>query len=193
MQMAVIEASRNLAGLANAGSEEFDHEAGAKRFTPVVYHLKEWIQGNHVVQRKTGDDKGGTMRLGAYTATLKPGSHVAQIYGTTTIEERHRHRYEVDAKYIESLEKCGLIFSGTVSYTHLDVYKRQAFGIVLVAAIVGALIWVLIDYGILTLQNPSLNLWLGILALSVVLGIGLSWSIIRQRLSGQATVDEVQE
>ena len=57
------------------------------------------------------------MRLGAYTAALKPGSHVAQIYGTTTIEERHRHRYEVDAKYIESLE--------TVSYTHLDVYKRQ--------------------------------------------------------------------
>ena len=70
---------------------------------------------------------------------------------------------------------------------------RDSFGIVLVAAIVGALIWVLIDYGILTLQNPSLNLWLGILALSVVLGVGLSWSIIRQGLSGQATVDEVQE
>ena len=112
MQMAVIESARNLAGLTNAGSEEFDHEAGAKRFTPVVYHLKEWIQGNHVVARKTTDDKGGTMRLGAYTATLTPGSHVAQIYGSTTIEERHRHRYEVDAKYITQLESCGLIFSG---------------------------------------------------------------------------------
>ena len=112
MQMAVIEAARNLAGIADAGSEEFDHEAGAKRFTPIVYHLKEWIQGNHVVARKVGDDKGGTMRLGAYDATLKAGSKVAQIYGTTAIEERHRHRYEVDAKYIAQLEKCGLSFSG---------------------------------------------------------------------------------
>ncbi len=83
MQMAVIETARDLAGMADAGSEEFDHEAGKKRFTPVVYHLKEWIQGNHLVARKQGDDKGGTMRLGAYTATLTPGSRVAQIYGTT--------------------------------------------------------------------------------------------------------------
>ncbi len=112
MQMAVIEASRNLAGLANAGSEEFDVEAGEKRFTPVVYHLKEWVQGNHTVRRKADDAKGGTMRLGAYTANLKPGSRVAGIYGSTVIEERHRHRYEVDAKYIAGLEKCGLMFSG---------------------------------------------------------------------------------
>lgn len=112
MQMAVIESARNLAGVTNAGSEEFDVEAGAKRFTPVVYHLKEWVQGNHVVARKLGDDKGGTMRLGAYSATLTAGSRVAQIYGTTAIEERHRHRYEVDIKYREKLEACGLMFSG---------------------------------------------------------------------------------
>jgi len=112
MQMAVIEAARTLAGITDAGSEEFDHEAGARRFTPVVYHLKEWIQGNHTVRRKAGDDKGGTMRLGAYTANLKEGSAVARIYGTTVIEERHRHRYEVDAQYIAGLEKCGLSFSG---------------------------------------------------------------------------------
>lgn len=112
MQMAVIEAARNLAGVTDAGSEEFDHEAGHKRFTPVVYHLKEWIQGNHVVERKVGDDKGGTMRLGAYSAHLAPGSRVAQVYGTTEIEERHRHRYEVDLKFREKLESCGLIFSG---------------------------------------------------------------------------------
>ena len=112
MQMAVIEAARNLAGMARAGSEEFDHEAGEKRFEPVVYHLKEWVQGNHTVSRKADDDKGGTMRLGAYTARLKAGSKVAQVYGATEIEERHRHRYEVDAKYIAELEKCGLIFSG---------------------------------------------------------------------------------
>ncbi len=112
MQMAVLEAARNLAGITTAGSEEFDHEAGKKRFEPVVYHLKEWVQGNHTVRRKSTDDKGGTMRLGAYTAALKEGSKVAEIYGTTEIEERHRHRYEVDTKYREKLEECGLIFSG---------------------------------------------------------------------------------
>ncbi len=112
MQMAVIESARNLVGLANAGSEEFDHEKGAKRFTPVVYHLKEWVQGNHTVQRTVEDKKGGTMRLGAYTALLSSGSRVAQVYGTTTIEERHRHRYEVDIAYRDKLETCGLIFSG---------------------------------------------------------------------------------
>ncbi|AJE48230.1 CTP synthase [Celeribacter indicus] len=112
MQMAVIEAARNLAGIDTAGSEEFDHEAGKKRFEPVVYHLKEWVQGNHTVRRKSTDDKGGTMRLGAYTAVLKDGSKVADVYGTTEIEERHRHRYEVDIKYREKLESCGLVFSG---------------------------------------------------------------------------------
>ncbi|MCV2877172.1 CTP synthase [Rhodobacteraceae bacterium XHP0102] len=112
MQMAVIEAARNLAGMAKAGSEEFDHEAGQKRFEPIVYHLKEWVQGNYKVTRKADDDKGGTMRLGAYDAVLAEGSRVAEAYGTTTIEERHRHRYEVDIKYRDKLEKCGLIFSG---------------------------------------------------------------------------------
>ncbi len=112
MQMAVIEAARNAAGIAEAGSEEFDHEAGKKRFEPVVYHLKEWVQGNHRVERKVGDDKGGTMRLGAYDAVLAEGSKVAEVYGGTQIEERHRHRYEVDIKYREKLEKAGLNFSG---------------------------------------------------------------------------------
>ena len=112
MQMAVIEAARNLAGMPDAGSEEFDVDAGAKRFTPVVYHLKEWVQGNHVVERRVTDDKGGSMRLGAYTAALDAGSHAAGIYGATSVEERHRHRYEVDTRYREKLEACGLTFSG---------------------------------------------------------------------------------
>ncbi|MDG3040683.1 CTP synthase [Roseicyclus marinus] len=112
MQMAVIEAARNLASLGDAGSEEFDHEAGKKRFTPVVYHLKEWVQGNHKVKRKLTDAKGGTMRLGAYDAVLKEGSKVAEVYGSLAIEERHRHRYEVDIKYREALEAQGLKFSG---------------------------------------------------------------------------------
>ena len=112
MQMAVIEAARNLINVPDAGSEEFDHESGKKRFTPVVYHLKEWVQGNHKVRRKESDDKGGSMRLGAYNATLNSGSLVAKIYGSTLIEERHRHRYEVDIKFREQLEEKGLIFSG---------------------------------------------------------------------------------
>jgi CTP synthase len=112
MQMAVIEAARNVAGLQDAGSEEFDHEAGGKRFTPVVYHLKEWVQGNEKVRRKVSDDKGGTMRLGAYDAVLKSGSKVARVYGTTNIDERHRHRYEVDIKYRDKLEGTGLCFTG---------------------------------------------------------------------------------
>ncbi|MDA7425361.1 CTP synthase [Thalassococcus lentus] len=112
MQMAVIEAARNVAGVTKAGSEEFDHEAGGKRFEPVVYHLKEWVQGNQKVSRKVTDAKGGTMRLGAYDAVLTEGSKVAEVYGTTAIDERHRHRYEVDIKYREALEKAGLRFSG---------------------------------------------------------------------------------
>ncbi|NRB00025.1 MAG: CTP synthase [Rhodobacteraceae bacterium] len=112
MQMAVIEAARNLAGLKDAGSEEFDHEAGQKRFTPVVYHLKEWVQGNNTIARKVTDDKGGTMRLGAYTAILNEGSKVAKVYNATSIEERHRHRYEVDLSYRDKLEEQGMVFSG---------------------------------------------------------------------------------
>ncbi|SNS89188.1 CTP synthase [Antarctobacter heliothermus] len=112
MQMAVIEAARNVAGVKKAGSEEFDHESGEKRFEPVVYHLKEWVQGNEKVNRRPDDAKGGTMRLGAYDAVLTEGSKVAQVYGTTTIDERHRHRYEVDIAYKDQLEACGLRFSG---------------------------------------------------------------------------------
>jgi len=110
MQMAVVEAARNLAGLADAGSEEF--ETAGRSLTPVVYHLKEWVQGNHAVTRRKDDDKGGTMRLGSYSAHLREGSRVAGIYGAAVIEERHRHRYEVDMQYRTALEEKGLIFSG---------------------------------------------------------------------------------
>jgi CTP synthase len=112
MQMAVIEASRDLLGLADAGSEEFDHEAGARRFTPVIYHLKEWLEGNRTIKREVTDDKGGTMRLGAYDAILSSGSQASDIYAATEISERHRHRYEVDIAYRDELEGCGLSFSG---------------------------------------------------------------------------------
>ena len=112
MQTAVIESARNMAGISNAGSEEFDHEAGKRRFEPIIYHLKEWVEGNHKISRNVEDDKGGTMRLGAYSAVLAEGSNVAKVYNSTDIEERHRHRYEVDINYRKELEKNGLIFSG---------------------------------------------------------------------------------
>ena len=112
MQMAVIETSRNLAQIENAGSEEFDHEANKKRFTPVVYHLKEWVEGNRTIKRDATDNKGGTMRLGAYNAILKKNSMISKIYGNNSISERHRHRYEVDLKFKDKLEACGLSFSG---------------------------------------------------------------------------------
>ncbi len=115
MQMAVIEAARTLAGIPDAGSEEFDIEAeadgGARRFAPVVYHLKEWLEGNRTIQRAVTDDKGGTMRLGAYDARLAEGSRVAAIYGADRISERHRHRYEVSTAYRDRLETAGLKFS----------------------------------------------------------------------------------
>ncbi|SES31917.1 CTP synthase [Tranquillimonas rosea] len=112
MQMAVIEAARNLAGMETAGSQEFDHEAGKKRFEPVIFHLKEWVKDNEKIARSVLDDKGGTMRLGSYHASLKDGSAVARVYGRAEIEERHRHRYEVDIRYREALEEKGLCFSG---------------------------------------------------------------------------------
>jgi CTP synthase len=107
MQLAVIEAARNLAGVADAGSTEFGPSD-----EPVIGLMTEWIKGNEVVARGQGDDMGGTLRLGAYQAVLKPDSLAASIYGTTQISERHRHRYEVNTAYRERLEANGLAFSG---------------------------------------------------------------------------------
>jgi CTP synthase len=107
MQMAVIEASRNLANLPAANSSEF----GAAS-EPVVGLMTEWTRGNAVERRDEKGDLGGTMRLGAYDADLAPGSRVADIYGKVRISERHRHRYEVNMAYRDRLEAAGLRFSG---------------------------------------------------------------------------------
>jgi CTP synthase len=107
MQMAVIEAARHLAGLPAASTTEFGPTPD-----PVVGLMTEWTRGNAVERRNEGGDLGGTMRLGAYTALLAPGSRVAEIYGATTISERHRHRYEVNIHYKPRLEETGLRFSG---------------------------------------------------------------------------------
>jgi CTP synthase len=107
MQMAVIEAARNLCGIGEANSTEF----GATT-EPVVGLMTEWLQGNELQKRNAAGDLGGTMRLGAYPATLTRGSRVASIYGTTEISERHRHRYEVNTNYKDRLEQHGMRFSG---------------------------------------------------------------------------------
>lgn len=85
-----------------------------------------------------------------------------------------------------------LLAVGYMIYGIATLRSIGAFGVVLIAAIFGAGLWVLIDWGILSLTSPSFNLWLGILVLSLILGIGLSWSILRQKLSGQASVDEIE-
>ena len=86
-----------------------------------------------------------------------------------------------------------ILLTGYVIYLRATLRSIGGFGMALVAAIFAALIWVLIDFGILALDNRSLNVWLGLLVLSLILGIGLSWSIVRRRLSGQADVDDVDE
>ncbi|GHC60957.1 CTP synthase [Limoniibacter endophyticus] len=107
MQMACIEAARNLAGVEQASSTEF---GPAKE--PVVGLMTEWLSGNMLEKREAAGNLGGTMRLGAFDAALAQGTRIADIYGSTTISERHRHRYEVNIEYKERLEKSGLVFSG---------------------------------------------------------------------------------
>ena len=107
MQMAVIEAARSLAGVEGASSTEF---GPCKE--PLVGLMTEWMRGNELETRRAGGDLGGTMRLGAFKARLKEGSRIAQVYGATDIEERHRHRYEVNARYKDALEAKGLVFAG---------------------------------------------------------------------------------
>jgi CTP synthase len=107
LHMAVIEVARDLAGLEGAGSSEI-----SKPKHPVIGLMTEWTKGNAIELRNDKSDLGGTMRLGAYPAVLKPGSHVAQIYGTNEISERHRHRYEVNTTYTKQLFEHGLVVSG---------------------------------------------------------------------------------
>ncbi|TMJ16042.1 MAG: CTP synthase [Alphaproteobacteria bacterium] len=108
MQMACIEGARNTAGLSGASTTEFGETE-----EPVVGLITEWMSAEGIRERREANsDLGGTMRLGAYDATLAGNSHVATVYGATAISERHRHRYEVNAHYKGVLEEGGLIFSG---------------------------------------------------------------------------------
>jgi CTP synthase len=107
MQMAIIEAARNLAGIRGAGSTEFGPVE-----EPVVGLLTEWMKGDRIERRNVGDDLGGTMRLGAYPCEITPGTRAHAIYETDHITERHRHRYEVNINYRKRLEEVGIVFSG---------------------------------------------------------------------------------
>ncbi|WP_375669067.1 CTP synthase [Bartonella sp. MR168JLCBS] len=107
MQLACIEAARNIAQIKNASSSEF-----CETENPIVGLMTEWLKGDVLEKRTRNGDLGGSMRLGAFAAELKEESHIAQIYGMTKIVERHRHRYEVNIDYKDKLEQCGLIFSG---------------------------------------------------------------------------------
>jgi len=105
MQMAVIEAARNILNIKNASTSEFGNNC-----TPVVGLLEEWQKGKKVF-KGSEKDLGGTMRLGLYDAILKNNSLISKIYNMKKIKERHRHRYEVNIKYKNEFEKKGLIFS----------------------------------------------------------------------------------
>jgi CTP synthase len=105
MQMAIIEAARNLLNIKNASTSEFGNNC-----TPVVGLLEEWQKGKKIM-KGSEKDLGGTMRLGLYDAILKNNSLISKIYSAKKIKERHRHRYEVNIKYKDDFEKKGLIFS----------------------------------------------------------------------------------
>ncbi len=107
MQMAVVEAARNMAGINGAGSTELGNPK-----EPVVGLMTEWAKEGDIEKRARDGDLGGTMRLGAYDCAMKEGSKVQRIYGRTNISERHRHRYEVNTAYRERLEEVGLEFVG---------------------------------------------------------------------------------
>ncbi|MCK5576396.1 MAG: CTP synthase, partial [Sphingomonadales bacterium] len=107
MQLAVIEAARHKAGIMGEGSTELGQPAD-----PVVGLMTEWAKAGDLEKRAVDGDMGGTMRLGAYDCTIKEGTKAFDIYGATSISERHRHRYEVNTAYMPKLKDIGLVFSG---------------------------------------------------------------------------------
>ena len=120
MQMAVLETARNIAGMSGAGSSEF----GTPEIS-LVGLMTEWTSGNATQQRSADDDLGGTMRLGAYPCLLEAGTLAHQLYGSEEISERHRHRYEVNIAYRDTLEAAGMKLSGLSPDGHLpEIVER---------------------------------------------------------------------
>ena len=113
MQVAVIEMARNLLGVKDATSSEFNTPHTKDPRGQLVGLMTEWVVDGKTERRAAGDDLGGTMRLGKFPCEIAPGSLAAKIYGATKISERHRHRYEVNMNYAEDFAKHGVVFSGT--------------------------------------------------------------------------------
>ncbi|MAM89413.1 CTP synthase [Allohahella sp. A8] len=114
MQVAVIEYARNVAGMPTANSTEFNHDTEY----PVVGLIAEWVDASGKTEiRNVDSDLGGTMRLGTQDCSLVEGTHVRNCYGSATIRERHRHRYEVNNNLLPDLEKAGLTVAGYSSNT----------------------------------------------------------------------------
>ena len=111
MQLLVIEYARNCAGIKEANSEEFEEESNSSS-DHLIYHLSKWIKDQKVEVRSKVQNKGGTMRLGAYPAKINKGTMAFSIYKNALVSERHRHRFEVNIKFQKALEESGLTFSG---------------------------------------------------------------------------------
>ena len=111
MQLLVIEYARNCAGIKEANSEEFEEESNSSK-DHLIYHLSKWIKDQKVEVRSKVQNKGGTMRLGAYPARINKGTMAFSIYKNALVSERHRHRFEVNIKFQKTLEESGLTFSG---------------------------------------------------------------------------------
>ena len=109
MQLLVIEYARNCAGIKEANSEEFEEESNSSK-DHLIYHLSKWIKDQKVEVRSKVQNKGGTMRLGAYPAKIKKGTMAFSIYKIALVSERHRHRFEVNIKFQKILEESGLLF-----------------------------------------------------------------------------------
>jgi CTP synthase len=128
MQIATIEFARNVVGLAGANSTEFDPDTPH----PVVALITEWQSHDGKVERRdASSNMGGTMRLGAQSCTVKPGTLAERIYQSTTVTERHRHRYEVNNHYVPRLEAAGLVVSArtnTESLTEMVELDPAKFG-----------------------------------------------------------------
>ena len=107
MQLAVIEIAQNVLNIKNANSSEFKQTSNS-----VIGLMTEWVKGNKIEKRSKNSNKGGTMRLGSYKAKLKKNSKIYSIYNKQLISERHRHRYEVNKKFISKFNNKGYYFSG---------------------------------------------------------------------------------
>jgi CTP synthase len=126
MHMAVLDGQRNVLNNPKAGSEEFDEGKKKPDYDHYIYHMAEWVEGKTLVQRTLDTEKGGSMRLGSFETHLQPGSVSADLYGSGVVHERHRHRYEVNSRYLDNIIESGLTMTGTSPDGKLpEIFERE--------------------------------------------------------------------